>query len=231
MASVAARSGTTLMVATPHMKDVNELSCPETAIELRSRLSAMLRDNGIPLEVVMGMENHVVPWLAEMFADGRALPICDTRYALIEMPFFGHPDYLESTLSQVQSLGFTPVLAHPERIEVVQRRPDILVGFVKAGMLSQITAGSLQGHFGASVRRFAEDLVQSGLAHLMASDCHRPDGPRSPTLGPGLAAAAKLVGAEEADRLVKEVPRSIVEDRKVIVGRPRLVEPMRAGGW
>ena len=231
MASVAARSGTTLIAATPHMKDVNELSSPGRAIELGSHLDSMLRDRGIPLGLVMGMENHVVPGLADMFADGRALPIGNSRYALIEMPFFGHPDYLESTLSRVQSLGVTPVLAHPERIEVVQRRPDILVDFIEEGMLSQITAGSLLGHFGASVRRFTEDLVRSGLAHVMASDCHRPEGPRAPALGPGLAAAAKLIGAEEAERLVSEVPRSIVEDREVIVGRPRPVEPMRAEVW
>ena len=228
MASVAARSGTTLMVATPHMKDVNELSSPGNAIELRSHLDSMLGDSKIPLGLVMGMENHVVPGLDEMFADGRALPIGSTRYALIEMPFFGHPEYLESTLSRVQSLGITPVLAHPERIEVVQRRPEILVDFVEAGMLSQITAGSLLGHFGAEVRRFTEELVRSGLAHVMASDCHRPDGPRAPALGPGLAAAAELIGEKEAERLVNEIPRSIVEDRKVIVGKPRPVEPMRA---
>ena len=229
MASVAARSGTVLMVATPHMKDVNELSSPGNAIELRSHLDSMLGDSEIPLGLVMGMENHVVPGLDEMFADGRALPIGNTRYALIEMPFFGHPEYLEPTLSRVRSLGITPVLAHPERIEVVQRRPEILADFVEAGMLSQITAGSLLGHFGADVRRFTEDLVRSGLAHVMASDCHRPDGPRAPVLGPGLAAAAELIGAKEAGRLVNEVPRSIVEDRTVIVGRPRPVEPMRAG--
>lgn len=231
MASVAARCGTTLMVATPHMKDVNELSSPGKAIELRSRLDSMLGDSEIPLGLVMGMENHVVPELGEMFADGRALPIGNTRYALIEMPFFGHPDYLESTLSQVQSLGITPVLAHPERIEVVQQRPEILVDFVEAGMLSQITAGSLLGHFGAEVRRFTEDLVRGGLAHVMASDCHRPDGPRAPALGPGLAAAAELIGAKEADRLVNEIPRAIVEDRRVIAGVPRPVEPMRAEVW
>ena len=231
MAAVASRSGTILLAATPHMKDVNELSTPGRAIELLSHLDSMLCDRGIRLGVVMGMENHVVPGLDEMFADGRALPIGNTRYALIEMPFFGHPDYLESTLSRVQSLGITPVLAHPERIEVVQQRPDILVDFVEAGMLSQITAGSLLGHFGAGVRRFTEDLVRSGLAHVMASDCHRPDGPRAPALGPGLAAAAELIGAEEAEMLVNEVPRSIVEDREVTVCRPRPVGPMRAEDW
>ena len=157
-------------------------------------MSGRLGGTGIPITLVMGMENHAVPELGAMFRDGRALPIGKTRYALIEMPFFGHPEHLEPTLSEVLSLGITPVLAHPERIEAVQRRPQLLVRLVESGMLSQVTAGSLLGHFGAGVRRFTEDLVRGGLAHLIASDCHRPDGPRSPHLGPGLAAARRPGG-------------------------------------
>ncbi len=226
MAAEAAGSGTTVMVATPHMKDVNELSSPAAAADLCSRVSGRLGGMGIPLTLVMGMENHAVPELGAMFRDGRALPIGKTRYALIEMPFFGHPEHLEPTLSEVLALGITPVLAHPERIETVQRRPQLLVRLVESGMLSQVTAGSLLGHFGAGVRRFTEDLVRGGLAHLIASDCHRPDGPRSPHLGPGLAAAAALVGRSAAERMVNEVPRAIVEDRAIEVARPGCVRPM-----
>ena len=199
MASAAARSGTTLMVATPHMKDVNELSSPGNAIELRSHLDSMLGDSKIPLGAwSWAWRTMSSPGLDEMFADGRALPIGSTRYALIEMPFFGHPEYLESTLSRVQSLGITPVLAHPERIEVVQRRPEILVDFVEAGMLSQITAGSLLGHFGAEVRRFTEELVRSGLAHVMASGLSPARMVRGrPRWVPAFAAAAELIGEKE----------------------------------
>ena len=229
MAAAAAESGTRLMVATPHMKDVNESSSPQAASDLCDETASLLRVRGVQLELVMGMETHVVPGLADMFRDGRALPINGTKYALVEMPFFGHPNYLEETLFEVQLLGITPVLAHPERIEAVQRNPGLLLDFVEKGMLSQVTAGSLLGYFGSDVRRFTEDLVRNGLAHVIASDCHFATGPRSPQLSAGMEAAARLVGAERAGEMVKRVPRAIVEGHEVHVEEPRAVRPM--GGW
>ncbi len=231
MAAVAARSGIRVMVATPHMKDVNEGSSPDAAARLCSEMAGKIRDRGTDLELVMGMETHVVPEMPEMLKDGRALPINGTKYALVEMPFFGHPNYLEETLFGVQLLGIVPVLAHPERIELVQQRPEILRDFVERGMLSQITAGSLLGHFGANVRRFTEDLVRNELAHVIASDCHFPDGPRLPGLTKGNEAAARLVGKDRAAQMVDEVPRAIVEGRAVTVKEAGTIRPMRKRGW
>jgi protein-tyrosine phosphatase len=231
MAAVAAREGTSVMVATPHMKDVNEGSSPNAAARLCSEMAGKIRAAGTDLELVMGMETHVVPELPEMFKDGRALPINGGRYALVEMPFFGRPNYLEETLFGVQLLGIVPVLAHPERIELVQQRPEILRDFVERGMLSQITAGSLLGHFGSDVKRFTQDLVRSELAHVIASDCHFPDGPRSPGLTKGYEAAARLVGRDRAMKMVDEVPRAIVEGRPVTVKEAGTARPMRERGW
>ena len=226
MARAAAACGTRVMVATPHMKDVNELSSPQAAASLCGELAGKLETAGCPLRLVMGMENHLVPDLALMFGDGRALPIEGTGYALIEMPFFGRPDHLEPTLEEIRSMGITPVLAHPERIEAVQRDPGLLAAFIEAGMLSQVTAGSLVGHFGDAVRRFTEELIRGEMAHVMSSDCHRPDGPRSPDLGPGLAAAEALIGSRAAGRLVCGNPGNIIRGRRVEVFRPLGARPM-----
>ena len=69
------------------------------------------------------------------------------------MPFFGHPNYLEEVLFQIQLQGITPILAHPERIEAGQLNPILLVNFVERGMLSQVTAGSVVGHIGGNVKK------------------------------------------------------------------------------
>ena len=71
-----------------------------------------------------------------------------SRYILVEMPFFGRPDWVEDTLSRIQNRGLTPVLAHPERIEAFQQDPDLLATFIERGMLSQITAGSVDRYMG-----------------------------------------------------------------------------------
>ena len=54
-----------------------------------------------------------------------------------------------------------PVLAHPERIEAFQKNVELLDRFIKSGMLSQITGGSLLGYWGEEVRKFTEELVST----------------------------------------------------------------------
>ena len=173
------------------------------------------------------MENHLDLELPEDLEKGRALPINGTRYALVEMPFFGNPNYMEDVLFQVQLQGITPVLAHPERIEAIQKDTDLLAKFVERGMLTQITAGSIVGHFGRSVRRFTHGLLRRGLVHIVASDTHTPEGPRSPELGEGLVAAAKIVGEERARAMVVDTPKAVLDDLPVEVEPPGETETPR----
>lgn len=215
MARVAAGLGTTAMVATPHRKDVTER---HSVHDVRERLGAFnmeLEERGIVLEILMGMENHLDMELPDAFSQGLALPIAGSRYALVEMPFFGRPNYLEEVLFQLQLSGVTPLLAHPERIEAVQRDPDLLAKFVERGMLSQITAGSIVGHFGGSVKRLTHSLLRRGLVHVIASDTHYAHGPRSPLLSEGVDAAAALVGEERAQAMVVDTPKAILGDQPI----------------
>ncbi|MBM3944489.1 MAG: hypothetical protein FJ317_03240 [SAR202 cluster bacterium] len=231
MARVAAENGTKVLLATPHMRDVNERA---SVAQARSVLDALAREagrQGIPIEFAMGMETHVVPDLPGMFRRGQALPIGNTKYALVEMPFFDKPAYLEDTLFAVQLQGVTPVLAHPERIECIQDDPKLLARFVERGMLSQITGGSLLGHFGPEVKRFTEELLRRKLAHVMASDTHRPDGPRWPVLTQAVKAAALIVGEAGARALVVDTPKAILEGRPVEAAAPEGAPAVKRRWW
>ena len=227
MARVAAASGTRVMLATPHRKDVTEnLSISYVQSRLND-LNGEMEKGDIELQLLMGMENHLDPELPAELLGGRALPINGSRYALVELPFFGSPNYVDEVLFQLQLQGVTPVLAHPERIEMIQRDPERLAGFVERGMLSQITAGSIVRHFGGPVKRFAHRLLRRGLVHVIASDTHYPRGPRSPVLSPGAEAAARIVGLESAQAMVVDTPKAILEDLPVEVGPPMKVEGPR----
>ena len=223
MSRAAARTGSKVVLATPHRKDVTENWSVEHIRRLLADANARNAEHGVNLSLALGMENHLDEALPAEIRAGRALTIDGGRYILIEMPFFGKPDYIERTLAKVQDVGLVPVLAHPERIEAFQRDPDLLAAFIERGMLSQITAGSVVGTWGEDVRRFTLELLETRMAHVMASDTHAPDGLRSPRLGVGIEAAAEIVGIDAATAMVVDTPRAILEDREV---RP---EPPLAG--
>ena len=64
------------------------------------------------------------------------------------------------------------LLAHPERCPAFHRDPALLESLVDGGVLTSITSGSLVGRFGSRARRLALALLDSGLAHNVASDAH-----------------------------------------------------------
>ena len=159
MSRVAAEAGTKVILATPHRKDVTEESSVAHIRRLTADMNVQNAVYGIDISLVLGMENHLDEALPAEIDAGRALPMSDSRYILIEMPFFGRPDFIERTLFEVQAMGLTPVLAHPERIEAFQQDVGLLAAFVERGMLSQITAGSIVGTWGDEVKRFTHELL------------------------------------------------------------------------
>jgi protein-tyrosine phosphatase len=85
---------------------------------------------------------------------------------------------------------------------------------VHAGVYIQITGTSLEGTFGPLVQGFAEKILQSGLAHVVATDAHGARG-RRPMLGRAYTRVADLLGEQAAQTLCRENPLAILEDRSM----------------
>ena len=220
IARIAAENGTRTMLATPHRKDVTELSSVECIRGLTAQLQGRIHAESINLTFMLGMENHIDAALPQDVSEGRALTMNGSRYILVEMPFFGgieEHDYVEGALLGLLEQGLTPVFAHPERIEAFQQKPALLERYIGMGMLSQITRGSLLGHWGEEVRRFSLELLRDGMAHILSSDTHSPYPPRTPELGGALKIAAGVVGESKAQAMVADIPRAILEDRRLVV--------------
>ena len=215
MSREAARTGTKIILATPHRRDITEnwsvAHIRRLVAEMNDRASAL----GLGITHALGMENHLSEDLPAEIDAGRALTMNGTRYILIEPPFFGAPDWIEPTLERVQDRGLIPVLAHPERIEAFQRDPDFLARLLKRGMLSQITSGSVVGTWGEEVAAFTRELLSRRMAHIMSSDTHAPKGLRSPDMTIGLKAASEIVGEKAALAMIRDTPLAILEDREV----------------
>ena len=213
MARVAYKHGTRHILATPHRKDVTENWSIEHIDILIKSLNKEIKADGLDLTVYRGMENHLDISLPEDITNGRALSINNSKYILIELPFFGMPTYVEEVLRQVKAKDFIPVLAHPERIEMFQTNLELLASFTNLGMLTQITAGSIVGTFGSEVKSLTLEILRRGLADIIASDTHSPTGPRSPNLIDGLKRAEDFIGMKVASNMVTSNPKTIFENQ------------------
>jgi protein-tyrosine phosphatase len=171
MARVAAASGTTTIVATPHI-DHRWGVRPHDLPRRGAALADALREEGIELELRTSGE-IAISRLADLSGDELdRLRLGDGRYLLVESPMNPADADFDVLLLKVQERGESIVLAHPERCPLFQREPERLARCVEAGILCSITAGSLRGDFGERVRRFSLEILSAGLVHDLASDAH-----------------------------------------------------------
>jgi protein-tyrosine phosphatase len=203
----AAREGVAAIAATPHVRD----DYPTTSAQMLAgvdRLREAIAAERIPITLLAGgelsleeMDRRDADELARFGLGGNP------RYLLLEFPYLGWPLRVASDVVQLVRAGVTPVLAHPERNDEVQRNPSALAPLVLAGALVQLTASSIARTLGPAASNAASELLRLRLAHLVASDVHSPSLGRS-----GLnAAAAELRDERLAAWLTEEVPAAIVE--------------------
>lgn len=172
MAKRAVSEGVTAIVVTPHafhpQFDTSQLDVSNAV----TRLQNVLRQEGINLDLYTGQEIRIFGDLAESLEQGKALSLAGSRYVLVEFPSDSVPAYAEQLFFGLQTEGYTPVIAHPERNKEFATNPKRLMDFVSSGALSQITTSSLTGEFGQNVKELAFAFLRNGLSHLIASDAH-----------------------------------------------------------
>lgn len=215
MARAAAADGIRRAVVTPHADRVAQAGGPDQIQRRLQALQAELDRGGIPLTLLPGAEHKLRPDLVRDLREGTATRLNGSRYLLVELDFVTFPPYTEDIIFQIRLHGATPVLAHPERQEVLQRSMGRLKSLIAQGVVVQLTAGSLEGAFGGQAKRAAQTMLREGLVHILATDAHGPHGPRPQIMSRGLSVAEKIVGARGVDMLVRENPVAILEDRNV----------------
>ena len=217
MARMAARDGTDTIVATPHYRDMElERQSPRMVRDLADTLNAALRSdsaqrNAPSVRIYTGMTNRLDTSLPDLVDAERAITLNRTPFLLVEPPFNRAPSYIEDVIGRLLTQRLVPVLAHPERNIEFQRRPKRLQGLVNDGVVVQIAAGSLTGQNGAGAKRAAEQFVRHGIAHVVASEMHAVQAPRSPELSDAFDIVVELVDEQDAIDLFETNPDMLLE--------------------
>ena len=215
IARAAAASGVAGIVATPHFPGRPE------SLELLGDILARYHDlrtaldkAGIPLRIFPGAEILCLPQTVKM-ARQRQLPtLGNSDYLLCEFYFQESRAYMTKLLQGVAAGGYRIVVAHPERYEAVQRDTRVAEKWFAAGYALQINKDSLLGNFGPRVQKTARELLERGLAHMIASDAHSTLY-RTGDMGELLAWLEVNCPPEYARVLLVENPRRLIQGREM----------------
>jgi protein-tyrosine phosphatase len=212
MARLAVADGISTTACTPHIyPGLFENNGPDIVRRV-ALLQDALAESDIPLTLTQGADIQMVPELVAGLRSAVMPTLGGSRYFLFEPPHHTVPTGFEQLLFDALASGFVPVITHPERLTWLDdAHYPWFVEAARQGAWLQITAGAVVGRFGRRAKYWSERFLDDGLVHILATDAHEPIH-RPPLLSEGREAAAHWVGAEEAEALVLDRPRAILDD-------------------
>ena len=126
----------------------------------------------IPVRLVLGAEAFTDAHLPQLLCENKIPTINGSRYLLTEFPMDAGPAFIQDMLQHILTLGYIPLIAHPERYISVCKTPQIVMPWLDMGCHLQLTGGSIIGEYGKTVQHTATILLQQDLVACVASDAH-----------------------------------------------------------
>lgn len=234
MLRMAHDRGTRAIVATPHAFLPPFLN--DDPLRLHDAYAAMVRrlgrlgrngEHGFLKEMALflGAENCVSPEFLHALKERAVFTLNGGRYILIEFPPYLAFETAEVAVGRVLDVNLIPVLAHAERYDFFERRPERLASLRERGCVVQINAASivdgsgnddgLKGRRARSKSGHALMLCEHGLVDIVASDSHDAH-----ERSPDLAAAYRVLSERFPEKAVVnwmwENPARILANRELV---------------
>ncbi|HEV2349066.1 MAG TPA: CpsB/CapC family capsule biosynthesis tyrosine phosphatase [Terriglobia bacterium] len=228
MCKMAAADGTTHLVATPHCNYNYKYQLEGNRTKLKELQTAV----GENPKLMLGCDFHLSYDNIEQLLDKpRDFSINYTEYILVEFGEHFIPEQIDNAFYKIECAGLIPILTHPERNPVFQRKPELLYHWVKKGCLAQVTAKSYTGGFGSTAMRFSELWLGQNLINFFASDAHDLEY-RPPILSDCYKKLVEDRGKELADLLLIKNPEAVINGQPLPPG-PEPIDPnaRKKRGW
>ncbi|WP_026838128.1 tyrosine-protein phosphatase [Gillisia sp. JM1] len=167
--------GITKFIATPHIMNDYYPNTHETINSALTLLKKEISEN-------KSLKNTEIRFAAEYMMDQNFLELMKTEkllslqenMVLVEMSYFQAPINLNDILFKLQTNGYKPVLAHPERYAFYHTKDLSKYEELKnRGCLFQLNTLSLTPHYGTNMQKIAYKLLENGMIDFIGSDTHR----------------------------------------------------------
>ncbi len=159
------------IITTPHvMADLY----PNTPEEIRKELANLrltVAKAGIEVDLHAAAEYFIDENFAALVEYDQLLPLAGNR-VLVEMSTLNAPPNLFNDLFRLQTKGYRPVLAHPERYLFLKSDFRQYVRLKDYGCEFQLNLLSITGYYGKPVRETALKLLKNGMVNFLGTDMH-----------------------------------------------------------
>lgn len=210
--------GVTEIIATPHHLSPtfnNENKIVERKLNEILDLDEV-KEMGI--KIYPGQEIRISDQIILQLEKGEAIGLNHSKYLLIEFPSGGVPHYTDRLFFELQSKGYVPIIAHPERNKEISQNLDVLFDLVNGGALSQLTSASLIGKHGKKLQKISIQMIENNLVHFIASDAHHDT--NRPFVLESLFNDKKLNKYQEQIKQLINNAQQVIDNKEVRIKQP-----------
>lgn len=212
LVKLAWENGTRTLFLTPHYRGVYKKNTPEHLRKIFDDFCREVHEVYPEIKLYLGNEIYYQMEAPERLSQGRILPLCGSRYALLEFQGSALRSQIIMGVSETVRHGYVPVIAHAERYAVFRTDWSLLEEVLEIGALIQLNADSVMGRHGFWVKRFCSRVLTQQLAHFIASDAH-DTASRKPLLRTCYLHIHKKYGAEYAARVFYSNAQAIIANK------------------
>lgn len=159
------------LITTPHVMADLYPNTPEIILGKLAETRAALAEAQLDITIDAAAEYLMDEAFGEKIAQGNLLCLPGKR-VLVEMSFIAPPPELDTYLFQLQTKGYRPVLAHPERYLFYSRTKERYVDLKNRGCEFQLNLLSLSGYYGKGVQDLAKYLLKEKMVNFIGTDLH-----------------------------------------------------------
>ena len=160
------------LIMTPHVMGDFYRNTPEGIREKLTLLQTAVKEKGWAIELACAAEYYLDEWFIRRLENNEELLTFGDNYLLFETSYINEPSFLKEAVFQIQSAGYKPVLAHPERYTYLYGKFQDLQTLRDAGVLMQVNLNSLGGYYSEGAKRVAEKLVDARMVDFAGTDAH-----------------------------------------------------------
>lgn len=172
MLRIAEREGITDIIVTPHYRRGHYKGERKDTDRMLVKMRELMQEEDIHINLYPGNEIYYRSELEEKLESGVLSTMNDTEYVLIEFSPMEDFLYIRSAVEELFSIGYTPIIAHVERLQCVEKKIEHAKTLKKMGCELQVNAASVTGEVGFFCKRFVHKLLKEELVDYLGTDAH-----------------------------------------------------------
>jgi tyrosine-protein phosphatase YwqE len=160
------------LIATPHIMGDFFKNTPEIINSKLELIRKKIKEENIEIEIDAAAEYYLDEWFMKMLDEASVLLTFGKNFLLFETSYINEPSYLAEAIFKIKTLGYKPVLAHPERYTYLYSDFKNFEKLYEKEVLFQININSLTGYYSKPAQKFAEKLIEKNMVDFIGTDCH-----------------------------------------------------------